>query len=148
MDDPFDLHRFVSAQDPVMSQVRAELRAGSKRTHWIWFVFPQARALGRSGTARHYGIGSRAEAEAYRDHPVLAGRLRDCVALVDGHRDRSSLHAIFGSPDDLKFRSSMTLFAAVAAPDDRVFADALARWCGGPDTLTQDLLRRPDGNLS
>ncbi|MBE7210804.1 MAG: DUF1810 domain-containing protein [Gluconacetobacter diazotrophicus] len=147
MDDPFDLHRFVAAQDPVMDQVRTELRAGRKRSHWIWFVFPQAEGLGHSAMAKRYGIGSRAEAEAYLAHPVLGGRLRDCLFLVDAHRDRT-LHDILGSPDDLKFRSSMTLFAAVAPPDDQTFADALARWCDGPDTLTERLLRRPGDDLS
>lgn len=119
--------------------VRAELRAGRKTTHWMWFVFPQLAALGRSETARFYGIASRAEALAYMQHPVLGARLREVVDLVLGVQGRS-LHAIFGSPDDLKFRSSMTLFAAVAAQEPR-FRDALERFCGGePDPLTLERL--------
>lgn len=137
--DPHDLQRFVAAQDRVWDAVRAELGAGRKTTHWMWFVFPQLAALGRSETARFYGIGSRAEALAYVQHPVLGARLREAVDLVLGVQGRS-LHAIFGSPDDLKFRSSMTLFAAVAPHEPR-FGDALERCCGGePDPLTLERL--------
>ena len=108
-DDPFDLARFVAAQDPVMGEVRRELRAGRKRTHWMWFVFPQLRDLGRSDVALHYGIRSLAEARAYFAHPLLGPRLVACTALVNALRGRS-VNAVFGSPDDLKFHSCMTLF--------------------------------------
>jgi uncharacterized protein (DUF1810 family) len=127
--DPHDLQRFVTAQAPVYEQVRAELRAGRKETHWMWFVFPQIEGLGRSPTARKYAIASRAEAEAYLRHPLLGARLRECTRLVnrvDGH----SIHEIFGSPDDLKFHSSMTLFAEVAA-DNAEFRQALQKYFGG-----------------
>jgi uncharacterized protein (DUF1810 family) len=139
MDDPFDLQRFVEAQEPVIERARAELRAGRKRTHWMWFVFPQIAGLGHSETARRFAISSRAEAEAYLDHPILGPRLRDCARLATEAEGRSA-HQIFGSPDDLKFRSSMTLFAAVA-PDKGVFDDALAKYFDGePDLLTLEKL--------
>ncbi|HWT07846.1 MAG TPA: DUF1810 domain-containing protein [Roseomonas sp.] len=139
MSDPFDLDRFVTAQDPVMAQVRDELRAGRKHTHWMWFVFPQLRALGRCGTALHYGIASLAEARAYLAHPVLGPRLAECTGLVCAHRG-TSIHDMLGSPDDMKFRSCMTLFAA-ADPDCAPFRDALAIFFNGaPDPLTTDLL--------
>ncbi len=139
MDDPFDLERFVAAQDAVMAAVREELRAGRKRTHWMWFVFPQLRALGRSGTALHYGIASLAEARAYLAHPALGPRLRDCTALVCAAQGRT-IHEIFGSPDDMKFRSCMTLFAA-ADPAAPLFTEALRIFFDGqPDPLTVDLL--------
>jgi len=139
MPDPFDLARFVTAQDPVMAEVRRELRAGRKRTHWMWFVFPQLRALGRSPTALHYGIASLAEAQAFMAHPILGLRLIDCTSLVLA-LDGPSIHEIFGSPDDQKFRSSMTLFAA-ASPDADVFAEAIRRYFGGqPDPRTKELL--------
>ena len=139
MDDPFDLERFVAAQDAVMAAVREELRAGRKRTHWMWFVFPQLRALGRSSTALHYGIASLAEARAYLAHPVLGPRLRDCTGLACAVQGRT-IHEIFGSPDDMKFRSCMTLFAA-ADPAAPQFAEALRIYFDGqPDPLTVDLL--------
>jgi uncharacterized protein (DUF1810 family) len=142
MPDPFDLDRFVQAQDPVLAQVRRELADGHKRSHWMWFVFPQLRSLGRSATARHYGIGSLAEARAYLAHPVLGPRLVECTGLVNRIEGRSA-HQIFGSPDDLKFRSSMTLFAQ-ADPGAAVFRDALRRYFGGaPDALTTDRLSDP-----
>jgi uncharacterized protein (DUF1810 family) len=138
-----DLKRFVEAQDAVYESVRRELRAGRKATHWMWFVFPQLRGLGRSATAEYYGIGSTAEALAYLDHPVLGARLRECVALVLGAKE-STAHRIFGSPDDLKFRSSMTLFAAVA-PSEPLFRQALEKYYGGePDPLTAARLRQSD----
>ena len=116
-----------------------ELRAGRKRSHWIWFVFPQLAALGRSATARYYGIASLAEARAYLAHEVLGPRLHECARLVTAVRDRS-IGEIFGSPDDLKFRSSMTLFA-LADPEAPVFRDALRRYFDGePDPLTTDRL--------
>ena len=148
MSDPFDLERFVQAQDPALAQVRRELgegrkrshwmwfvfpqlrglgrsamaqrygigslAEGRKRSHWMWFVFPQLRVLGRSATARHFGIGSLAEARAYLAHPLLGSRLIECTRTVLATEGRS-LHAIFGSPDDMKFQSSMTLFALAAA---------------------------------
>ncbi|WP_328702556.1 DUF1810 domain-containing protein [Belnapia mucosa] len=139
MQDPFDLERFVQAQEPVMAEVRRELGAGRKRTHWMWFIFPQLRALGRSPTAQHYGIASLAEAQAYMAHPVLGPRLVDCADLVRAVRGRSA-HEIFGSPDDLKLRSSMTLFAA-ARPEATVFTDILRLYFeGNPDPLTAELL--------
>ena len=142
MPDPFDLARFVRAQDPVMAQVRRELGEGRKRSHWMWFVFPQLRGLGRSATAQHYGVDSLDEARAYLAHPVLGPRLVECAGLVNKVEGRS-VHEIFGSPDDLKFRSSMTLFAQ-ARPGASVFRDALDKHFGGePDPLTAELLSRP-----
>ncbi|GGG50449.1 hypothetical protein GCM10010964_42170 [Caldovatus sediminis] len=141
MADPFDLERFVRAQEPVIADVRRELRAGRKRTHWMWFVFPQLRALGRSPTAQRYGIASLAEAQAYMAHPVLGPRLIECAELVRAVQGRSA-HEIFGNPDDLKLRSSMTLFAA-ARPEAAVFAEVLRRYFGGePDPLTTELLAK------
>lgn len=137
MTDPYDLERFVAAQAPVFERVRAELRNGRKTSHWMWFVFPQIAGLGTSAMSRRYAIGSLEEARAYLDHPVLGRRLRDCVALVLSHRDRSA-HAIFGSPDDSKLRSSLTLFAA-AAPEEAEFASALSHFFGGPDEATLEL---------
>ncbi|MGK7864657.1 DUF1810 domain-containing protein [Falsiroseomonas sp. E2-1-a4] len=138
--DPFDLARFVQAQDPVMAEVQLELRQGRKQSHWMWFVFPQLRELGCSATARYYGIASLAEAQAYAAHPLLGQRLVDCTALVLSVPDRSA-HAIFGSPDDLKFRSCLTLFDA-AWPEQAAFAAALRRHFGGAaDPLTLELLK-------
>ena len=138
-DDPFDLQRFVAAQAPVLDAVRAELAAGRKRSHWMWFVFPQLRGLGSSTMAQHYGMASLDEARAYLAHPVLGPRLRECCALLLAVPGRSA-HEILGSPDDLKFRSCLTLFAA-AAPQEPVFAQALRRFYGGePDPRTLALL--------
>jgi uncharacterized protein (DUF1810 family) len=137
-DDPFDLKRFVDAQSPAIDDVLAELRAGRKRSHWMWFVFPQLAGLGSSPTARAYAIRSPAEAQAYLDHPVLGERLRACVRLVIAAR--RPIAEIFGPPDDLKFRSCVTLFAALA-PTEPVFSEALARCCAGePDPLTLERL--------
>ena len=119
------LERFVEAQAPVYATVCAELAAGTKRTHWMWFVFPQLRGLGRSPTADFYGLDGRAEALAYLQHPLLGPRLKQCTELVLKLRGRS-LHQVFGSPDDLKFISCVTLFDAVA-PEEAVFAQALER---------------------
>jgi len=132
----YDLDRFVEAQSPVFDTALAELRAGRKRSHWMWFIFPQLKGLGVSATAQHYGIASLDEARAYLDHPVLGPRLVAATqAVIDA--PSPSLHALFGSPDDLKFRSSMTLFAQVRpAP----FRAALERWCDGPDDKTLSLL--------
>jgi uncharacterized protein (DUF1810 family) len=136
-----DLERFVDAQASVYESVRSELRAGRKQSHWMWFVFPQLRGLGRSSTAHYYGLASAAEARAYLAHPVLGARLRECVELVLAVGARTA-HEIFGSPDDLKFRSSMTLFSHVA-PEEPQFQRALDKYYGGePDPLTLDQLSR------
>lgn len=138
-DDPHDLRRFVTAQDPVLPQVRAELAAGAKASHWMWFVFPQLRALGRSATAQYYGLASRAEAQAYWRHPQLGARLKECTGLVLGVEGRTA-HQIFGGIDELKFRSCMTLFAEVA-PDEPAFRQALQKYFGGAaDPRTLELL--------
>lgn len=137
----FDLQRFVEAQDPVYTTVLAELRSGAKRSHWIWFIFPQLRDLGRSPTAKHFGLASLEEARAYWQHPVLGPRLLECTRLVLGVEGKSALE-ILGPPDDLKFRSCVTLFGR-AAPDEPAFARAIDRYfAGGPDRLTLDLLSR------
>lgn len=141
-DDPFELARFVEAQDPVFDTVLAELRAGRKKTHWMWFVFPQLRALGRSPTANFYGISSLDEARAYLAHPVLSERLVLATRAVLDLQSRSA-HEIFGSPDDLKFRSSMTLFNEAAGADGAEFRQALARYFeGNADDRTIRLLDR------
>ena len=138
--DPFDLARFVSAQEPVFTAVLAELHAGRKRTHWMWFVFPQMRGLGASETAMFYAIGSLAEAAAFLAHPILGERLTLCTRTVLGVEHRS-LQAIFGPPDDAKFRSCMTLFAHAAGPGGSVFQAALDRFCmGSADERTMALL--------
>ncbi|MFL6863696.1 MAG: DUF1810 domain-containing protein [Allosphingosinicella sp.] len=129
MTESFNLQRFLDAQAPVYRQVLAELGAGAKRSHWMWFVFPQIAGLGRSETARFFAVGSRAEAAAYLAHPILGPRLRECCRLAIAVEGRSA-REIFGSPDDMKFRSSLTLFAAVA-PDDTVFSEALRKFFGG-----------------
>jgi uncharacterized protein (DUF1810 family) len=126
MDDPFNLRRFVEAQDLVYRSVIGELRAGVKQSHWMWFVFPQVAGLGRSATAEMYAIGSLDEAKAYLAHPLLGGRLRECTQLMLDVTGKSA-RQILGSPDDLKFRSSMTLFAH-AATDETLFRDALAKY--------------------
>jgi uncharacterized protein (DUF1810 family) len=137
--DPYNLQRFVDAQDPVFDQACVELRAGEKSSHWMWFVFPQIEGLGRSPMAIHYAISSREEAAAYLAHPLLGPRLRKCTELVNQVEGRS-IHKIFGSPDDMKFRSSMTLFAQ-ATRDNQVFLDALQKYFGGDfDRLTLELL--------
>ncbi|HEY1708803.1 MAG TPA: DUF1810 domain-containing protein [Rhizomicrobium sp.] len=128
-DDAFDLQRFVKAQDPVFGRILSELRAGQKRTHWMWFVFPQIAGLGFSAMAQRYAIQSLDEAKAYFAHPVLGARLRECSQVVLDVEGRSAL-AIFGSPDDVKFRSCMTLFEK-AVPDYALFGDALKKYFGG-----------------
>lgn len=133
--DPYNLRRFVDAQNPVFEEVCSELRRGLKESHWIWFIFPQIAGLGRSAMAEEFAIGSLDEARAYLAHPVLGPRLRDCTRLVNSVKGRS-IHQIFGFPDDLKFRSCMTLFAR-ATEDNQVFNDALRKYFGGePDELT------------
>jgi uncharacterized protein (DUF1810 family) len=139
MTDPHDLQRFVLAQDTVYTQVCAELAAGAKTSHWMWFVFPQLKALGHSATAQHFGIASRAEALAYWQHPVLGPRLKACSELVVAVEGRTALQ-VFGSTDQLKFRSCMTLFAQVA-PQEPVFNQALAGYFAGEgDAKTLELL--------
>ena len=138
---PHDLSRFLDAQAPVIAAVRAELSAGQKRTHWMWFVFPQLAGLGLSPTAQHYAIADLDEARAFLAHPVLGPRLVELTETVNGVEGKSA-HAIFGSPDDLKFRSSMTLFAE-AAPDEPAFHEALTKFYGAePDPRTLELLSR------
>ena len=144
--DPFGLQRFVQAQEPVWGAVVAELTAGRKQSHWMWFVFPQLRGLGHSALAWHYGLAHLDEARAYAAHPLLGARLRQCTALVLGHEGRA-LSDIFGAPDDLKFGSCMTLFAA-AEPAEPLFARALAQHRDGRgDARTLARLRRP-GDLA
>jgi uncharacterized protein (DUF1810 family) len=139
MPDPFDLQRFVDAQAGVYETALAELTAGAKRTHWMWFVFPQLDGLGFSPMAQRYAIRSLTEARAYLAHPILAPRLRACVEAILGVPGRSA-HEIFGSPDDLKLQSSMTLFAK-AAPEASLFQQALDCFFGGePDRRTLELL--------
>jgi uncharacterized protein (DUF1810 family) len=130
----------VIAQAPVFESVLAELRTGRKRSHWMWFIFPQLADLGRSATARFYGIRSIEEASAYLAHPVLGPRVDLCTRIVLAS-ESPSLHAIFGSPDDLKFRSCMTLFSLAAQDPDNPFRQALDRWCNGqPDEQTLALI--------
>jgi len=136
---PHDLQRFVDAQAPIYVQVCAELKAGRKRSHWMWFVFPQIKGLGVSPTAQFYAVGSRAEAGAYLARAVLGPRLKECTQLVLDVSGRSA-QDIFGSPDDLKFRSCMTLFAEVAA-DNAPFQAALRKYFNGePDPRTLEIL--------
>jgi uncharacterized protein (DUF1810 family) len=137
LSEPFHLARFVEAQEPVWPRVLQELREGRKQSHWMWFVFPQLAGLGHGAMAQCYAIASLQEARAYLDHPLLGPRLRQATQLTLAIADRDA-HAIFGTPDDLKFRSSMTLFDA-AAPHD-IFVDALTKHFGGkgdPLTLTK-----------
>jgi uncharacterized protein (DUF1810 family) len=138
MYDAYDLQRFVDAQTPVYSDVCAELRDGQKRSHWMWFIFPQMKGLGSSHNAQKFAISSRSEAEAFLQHPVLGQRLRHCTQLVNS-ADAQSIDQIFGRTDTLKFRSSMTLFAH-ASPDP-VFREALRKYFDNkPDQSTLDRL--------
>lgn len=142
MRDNFNLARFTEAQAPVYDTVVAELRAARKRTHWMWFIFPQLAGLGRSAMAQHYAIASVAEARAYLAHPVLGERLRACAAHVAAAQG-SSAHQIFGAPDDMKLHSSLTLFAyaAYAAPDAALFRACLDKYFNAaPDPATLSLL--------
>jgi uncharacterized protein (DUF1810 family) len=133
--DPHNVQRFLDAQAPVIDTVRDELRAGRKRSHWMWFVFPQLKGLGFSSMAQHYGIASLDEARAYLAHPVLGARLREGCSLLLQVADKS-VHDILGSPDDQKFRSCLTLFS-LAAPGDNLFRQCLDRFYGGqPDART------------
>ena len=143
MDDPHDLQRFVKAQGSLYAVALAELRAGRKRSHWMWFVFPQLLGLGSSPTAVHYAIRSLEEARAYLKHPVLGPRLVECVQAVNAVRGRSA-GEIFGYPDELKFRSSLTLFLMAAASEAKApFQRALDRYFEGQgDKSTLDKLGR------
>ena len=140
MDDPFDLERFVKAQGGIYPLALAELRAGQKRSHWMWFIFPQLAGLGGSPTAQTYAIRTLAEARAFLAHPVLGPRLVECVQAANAVRERSA-GDIFGYPDELKFRSSVTLFHVAAAPQDKApFKQALDKYFegeGDPLTLTK-----------
>jgi uncharacterized protein (DUF1810 family) len=139
MADPFDLSRFVTAQESVLAQVRLELQAGCKRSHWMWFMFPQLAGPRGSATARFYSIGSLKEAQAYLSHHILGSRLIECTALVNAVVGRSA-QQIFGYPDYLKFHSSMTLFA-LAQPNEPPFSDALRKYFDGIfDKLTVEKL--------
>lgn len=141
--DPFDLVRFRVAQAPVFGTALGELQAGRKHTHWMWFIFPQLRGLGRSSAARHYGIASMDEARAYLANAVLGTRLHRATEAVLAVQGRSA-HDIFGAPDDVKFRSSMTLFREAAGSSGTVFHEALDRYFDGcPDENTLILLGRP-----
>lgn len=131
MSDPFDLQRFLDAQEPVYLRVIAELRAGRKQSHWMWFIFPQIEGLGVSAMTQKYAISSRAEAEAYLAHPVLGPRLRECAQLVASAKG-SNITAIMGSPDDMKLKSSMTLFAR-ATDDKAPFVAVLDRYYDGEE---------------
>ena len=138
--DAFDLQRFVEAQDKCYSRVIAELRDGKKRTHWMWYVFPQLAGLGRSSTAAHYAIRNLAEARAYLSHTVLSARLRECIDILLQHKGLSAAD-VFAYPDDLKFCSSMTLFAHIAT-DTTLFDDAIVKYCHGQkDERTMTLIR-------
>jgi uncharacterized protein (DUF1810 family) len=141
-DDPFDLRRFIDAQEGVYNRALAELQSGQKRTHWMWYIFPQIHGLGRSTTSQYYAIQSQEEARQYLAHPVLGARLRECAATLlalEGH----SAQEILGYTDTLKLRSSMTLFAYVAEEPGSVFEAVLDKYFQGKqDTRTHDILRR------
>jgi len=141
MDDPHNLQRFFEAQQPVFTGVLAELKHGSKRGHWMWFIFPQLKGLGRTAQSNFFGVASLQEAAAYLKHPVLGPRLIECIQLVNAVEGRSA-EDIFGYIDAMKFRSSMTLFAQ-ATPDHQIFTDALQKYFAGEfDPLTIEYLRR------
>jgi uncharacterized protein (DUF1810 family) len=127
-DDPYDLRRFLQAQEDDYDQALSEIRSGRKRTHWMWYIFPQIDGLAVSSTAKHYSIKSVEEARAYLDHPVLGPRLLECAAAAVGVEGRSATE-VFGSPDDLKLRSCATLFACVSPPGS-VFERLLGRYYG------------------
>lgn len=136
MPEPYDLQRFVDAQQSIYPQALAELRAGYKQSHWMWFVFPQITGLGHSSMAQRYAIADLHEAQAYLQHPLLGPRLEECAQAMLQHSDRTA-RQILGSPDDMKLRSSMTLFAT-AAPERTIFQQLLDSFYGGkadPETL-------------
>lgn len=135
MNDPYRLQRFIEAQNSIYEEVCSELREGYKRSHWMWFIFPQIEGLGHSSTARQFAISSLDEAKAYLQNPILGPRLIECTGLVNAVSGRT-IEQIFGYPDNLKFRSSMTLFAH-AAPHHEVFQRALQKYFNGePDPRT------------
>ena len=127
--DNYNLQRFVEAQNPIIAQVLTELRAGLKRSHWMWFIFPQIAGLGSSAMAQKFAITCLAEAKAYLQHPLLGPRLLECCQLINAVEDRS-INQILGSPDDVKFRSSMTLFGQ-AEPEHKIFNWALQKYFNG-----------------
>lgn len=138
-EDGYDLERFVEAQKDIYASALAEMKAGRKRTHWIWFIFPQVAGLGRSEYSLYYSIKSAPEARAYLEHPVLGPRLQECAQALLALEGKTALE-ILGSPDDLKLRSSMTLFAGVSGPGS-VFSGVLEKYFDGkPDQKTLDLL--------
>jgi uncharacterized protein (DUF1810 family) len=139
-----DYERFLKAQEPIYAQVLQELRAGNKASHWMWFIFPQLRDLGRSQAARFYGLQNLAEAKLYLKHPILGVRLKECTALVMQHHDKTALE-ILHHPDDLKFRSCMTLFK-LADPQEPLFLAALDMFFrSNPDDMTIQLVKRMPG---
>ncbi|MDH7797913.1 MULTISPECIES: DUF1810 domain-containing protein [unclassified Beijerinckia] len=143
INDPFNLQRFIDAQKDVYETALGELQAGRKQSHWMWFIFPQIAGLGASAMAQRYAITSSEEAHAYVHHPVLGQRLRACTLALNAHAERTA-REIFGSPDDLKFRSSLTLFSAVT-PDESVFDEALETFFDSvPDPLTTEKLESED----
>ena len=139
MNDPFDLQRFLDAQQHVYSQALGELMRGQKVSHWMWFIFPQMDGLGQSAMAHRYGIKSQAEARAYLLHPVLGERLRECTRACLSHSRRSA-REIFGTVDEMKFRSSLTLFAKMDEDEGNIFQRALGTFLEGPDEATLALL--------
>jgi uncharacterized protein (DUF1810 family) len=140
-DDPFDLGRFTSAQERVYETVLGELRSGWKRSHWIWYIFPQIAGLGHSSTSKHYAIKSIEEARAYLNHPILGARLKECAEAVLAVQGRT-VSQIFGYPDDMKLKSSMTLFAAVTEDPNSVFVRVLEKYFRGErDAMTLQLLK-------
>jgi uncharacterized protein (DUF1810 family) len=140
-DDPYDLNRFLTAQEGVYERALAELNRGQKRTHWMWFIFPQIDGLGYSPTAKRYSIKSLEEARQYLDHPVLGKRLLKCTEAVLALKG-GSVSEIFGYPDDMKFKSSMTLFEKIAGSGS-AFSSALDRYCHGErDAATLRLLEK------
>ena len=141
MSDPYNLERFVLAQNPVHEKVRAELRGGGKESHWMWFVFPQIEGLGNSPMSREFAIHSREEAKAYLNHAILGPRLRECTRLAMAIPGGIGIREIFGYPDYLKFHSCMTLFAQVA-DDNQIFKGALEKYFDGkPDAATLERLQ-------
>lgn len=140
--DPYNLERFVTAQDGgVFEAALAELQRGRKTTHWMWFVFPQLAGLGHSSMSQYYGIGSLAEARAYLAHPLLGTRLQQCAAALEALDATRTARQVFGTPDDLKLRSSLTLFARAAGPGS-IYERLLERYCAGePDPRTLEMLQ-------
>ena len=140
MNDPFDLERFIEAQNPIYNEVLKELEQGQKKGHWMWYVFPQIHSLGHSAMAQRYAINSQEEAIAYVGHALLGERLRECTQLVINTKGRTAKQ-IFGHPDVLKFRSSMTLFSRVEK-SSQIFDDVLLKYYEGkPDKRTLDILK-------